>query len=412
MMLARKILSACMGLQKGEKVLVVSDGTHKVLAVDLELEARSIGSGEVFWLEDRPVEALPKSLAARLEGADVVLTPIDDHEEEFPFRSTLISMATKGGRIGHMLGITGEAYPAIERVDYPAMAARTDRVAEILAKARRAEVYGRSGTALTMELGGWERLPASSTGLLHERGAFGNLPAGEAAIAPLEGTTEGRIVFDRNIANVGLLSDPVELEVKGGRVRRIEGGREAERLRSILERAPNGDNIAELGIGTNDRASLNGNILVEEKALGTIHIGLGDNSHLGGTVEAGVHLDGIVLDPTVLIDGRTLLDGGVLRLAEFGGEDYSQFPPALHRYMEKLEACSPGPLRKIWRCHAGRRHETPIGDDRTALLAGKVWGAFESSTGLGDIALKIGRPEREVRKVARVMEAYGIVRVY
>ncbi|MEK6978490.1 MAG: aminopeptidase [Candidatus Hydrothermarchaeota archaeon] len=411
-MLARKILSECMGLRKGERVLVVSDEAHRVLAEDLEREAGSMGSGEVFWLEDRPVEALPKSLAARLEGADIVLTPIDDHEEEFPFRSALIEMATKRGRIGHMLGITEDDYPAIAGADYLPMAERTDRVAEILARARRAEVHGRAGTALTMELGGWQRLSASSTGLLHERGAFGNLPAGEAAIAPLEGTTEGRIVFDRNIANVGLLHEPVEVDVKGGRVQGIEGGEEAERLRFILERAPKGDNIAELGIGTNDTASLQGSILVEEKALGTIHIGLGDNSHLGGTVEAGVHLDGIILEPTVIIDGRTLLDGGVLRLEEFGGEDYSQLQPTYNNYMEKLEACPSTPLKKVWRCHAGRHHETSVGDERTARLAGEVWGAFEARAGLGEIAIKIGRPEGEVRKIARVMEAYEIARTY
>lgn len=409
-MLARKILSECMGLRKGERVLVVSDEAHRVLAEDLEREAGS--EGEVFWLEDRPVEALPKSLAARLEGADVVLTPMDDHEEEFPLRSAIIEAATKRGRIGHMLGITEDAYPAIAGADYRVMAQRTDRVAEILARARRAEIHGRSGTALTMELGGWQRLSASSTGLLHEKGAFGNLPAGEAAIAPLEGTTEGRIVFDRNIANVGLLTKPVELDVKGGRVQGIEGGEEAERLRSIMERASNGDNIAELGIGTNDTASLQGNILVEEKALGTIHIGLGDNSHLGGTVEAGVHLDGVILEPTVIIDGRTLLEGGVLHLEEFGGEDYSQFQPTEHARIEKLEACPSTPLRKVWRCHAGRRHETPVGDERTAHLAGEVWGAFEARAGLGEIALRIGRPEGEVRKIARVMGAYGIARTY
>ena len=99
-------------------------------------------------------------------------------------------------------------------------------------------------------------------------------------------------------------------------------------------------------------------------------------------------------------------------LEEVGGEDYSQFQPTEHSRIEKLEVCPSTPLRKVWRCRAGRQHETPVGDERTARLAGEVWGAFEARAGLGEIAIKIGRPEGEVRKIARVMEAYEIARTY
>lgn len=73
-------------------------------------------------------------------------------------------------------------------------------------------------------------------------------------------------------------------------------------------------NVAELGIGTNDRARITGNVLEDEKAIGTAHIAFGDNKSMGGTVRVASHLDGVILSPTVLIDGKPVLEGGELVL--------------------------------------------------------------------------------------------------
>ena len=56
---------------------------------------------------------------------------------------------------------------------------------------------------------------------------------------------------------------------------------------------------AELGIGTNDRATRPDNILEAEKILGTIHIALGDNSGFGGTVSTPYHEDYVFYQPTL-----------------------------------------------------------------------------------------------------------------
>ncbi len=73
-----------------------------------------------------------------------------------------------------------------------------------------------------------------------------------------------------------------------------------------------GTNVAELGIGTNDSARLTGNILEDEKILGTIHVAFGDNHSFGGNIRVPSHQDGVVMAPTVTIDGTTVLDGGKL----------------------------------------------------------------------------------------------------
>jgi leucyl aminopeptidase (aminopeptidase T) len=106
--------------------------------------------------------------------------------------------------------------------------------------------------------------------------------------------------------------------VEGGRVVALEGD---DRHRGLLEARfaenENCRNIAELGIGTNDRASRPDNVLEAEKILGTIHIALGDNTGFGGTVSAPFHEDYVFYRPTltaVMADGseRVIIDDGNL----------------------------------------------------------------------------------------------------
>jgi leucyl aminopeptidase (aminopeptidase T) len=82
------------------------------------------------------------------------------------------------------------------------------------------------------------------------------------------------------------------------------------RLVALLEAWRDARNVAEFGIGTNDRAMLTGVILEDEKVMGTIHIAFGDNKSMGGTVRVASHLDGLITRPTVWFDDRTIMDDG------------------------------------------------------------------------------------------------------
>ena len=86
-----------------------------------------------------------------------------------------------------------------------------------------------------------------------------------------------------------------------------EGERLLATLRSAGEQGPN---LAELGIGTNEKATLTGNILEDEKILGTVHVAFGASAGIGGTVSVPVHLDCLILEPTLDIDGTRVLDAG------------------------------------------------------------------------------------------------------
>jgi leucyl aminopeptidase (aminopeptidase T) len=153
----------------------------------------------------------------------------------------------------------------------------------------------------------------ADTGLLHEKGAFGNLPGGELFLPPVEGTAEGVIVVTGALAGIGLLKKPVKIIVKNGLGKDISGGPQAKAFAKMLleaagklELPDNAYNIAEFGIGLNPKAKLIGNPLEDEKVIGTIHLALGDNSTFGGNTKAGVHVDGIILRPLVEVDGKRL----------------------------------------------------------------------------------------------------------
>src|SRR4029077_20204143 len=149
-------------------------------------------------------------------------------------------------------------------------------------------------------------------GDLSARGAFGNLPCGEGFIAPLEGTGEGTLVVDGSIAGVGRVEEPVTLTVRGGHLTEATGTAGAELLDLLRAHGEDGTNVAELGIGTNEAAILTGNILEDEKILGTAHVAFGASAAIGGTVQVPVHLDCVVLRPIVEIDGATIVRAGEL----------------------------------------------------------------------------------------------------
>jgi leucyl aminopeptidase (aminopeptidase T) len=154
-------------------------------------------------------------------------------------------------------------------------------VADELTAATACRVTGPSGIDVRLSFAG--RTAIRDDGDLREPGAFGNLPAGEAYIAPLEGDATGTIVFDGSLSGWGLLEEPLAVTLEHGRAARAVGGAAASRLLETLHRGgPNGRNLAELGIGTNPGATISGNILEDEKAAGSVHFAFGTNTSMGG----------------------------------------------------------------------------------------------------------------------------------
>ena len=176
-------------------------------------------------------------------------------------------------------------------VDWRAVARRTRSCAAVLDRATRVTVRGANGTHLRMDVAG--RTCHPDDGLLHEPGKYGNLPAGEAFLAPLEGTTQGVLVVEWS--QTERLRRPVRLWVRDGLLHEVEGeGPAADQLRRKIRESAANANVAELGVGTNPGAKRPDNILESEKILGTIHVAFGDNKGFGGKVSTPFHQDYVV----------------------------------------------------------------------------------------------------------------------
>lgn len=147
--------------------------------------------------------------------------------------------------------------------------------------------------------------------------ASGTWPFGECRVTPLEGTGEGRIVWDLcGHAPAGLYGEPVVLTVEKGQVTRIDGGREARAVQQYLEQHGDANSYAapaEISVGLNHRSLPMGAVRNDKKTLGTAHIAIG-RSDIGGTLVSATHFDGLFRQPTIAVNGKFFIKDGVLQL--------------------------------------------------------------------------------------------------
>lgn len=304
---ARKAVKTCMGVKPGESVLVVTDPPRLKIAralIEASNEARAEATLICMPIGRKHGAEPPKVVASAMQAADVVLAPTT---YSITHSQARLRACEAGARVATMPMITermmrGGAMLA----DYQRVKKLTMKIAARLDNASEVELTSPAGTELRFDLKGRRACP--DTGIIHMPGEFGNLPAGEAFIAPLEGTAKGRAVVDGLIADV--LRGRTEITFEGGRATDITG-EGAQKLRRMLEGAgPDAYILAEFGIGTNPAAKLIGNVLEDEKVLGTCHIALGDNSTFGGENRVGIHLDGILLLPTIKLNGEVIMKNG------------------------------------------------------------------------------------------------------
>jgi len=195
-------------------------------------------------------------------------------------------------------------------VNWKKMLERTKRISGLVNKCEDIEINTPNGTSITFSKRGREA--RMDTGIITKPGQYSNLPAGEVYLAPLEGTANGRLVLEW--APTRKLKSPVTLHIEKGVVRTIEGtGEYAGYLKKKLSERDENRNIAELGIGTNNKASRPDNILESEKISGTIHIALGDNSSFGGKVRTSFHQDFVFFRPSVKLISRTGRERSLLK---------------------------------------------------------------------------------------------------
>lgn len=312
---ALSIVETNLSLQPGETLLIVTDEPTRPIG-RLFYEAAEAVAAQRNWTVLLVVmpegkingEEPPQPVAAAMAAADVALCAT---QKSLTHTSARINAAAQGTRVVTMPGITLDMLrDGAACANYNEVEQRTLNLTQRLDAAQTARIE-KDGHVLTLDLSGRPGVP--SPGVYRTPGACGNFPSGEAYIAPLETAANGTMIIDGSMVGIGKLTAPMTVTLESGQLVNVEGedenGLYADQL-EVLFRRPENATIAELGIGTNERALLCGIILEDEKLYGTVHIAFGTNTSFGGVTKADCHYDGIILKPTLYLDDELIIDQG------------------------------------------------------------------------------------------------------
>jgi hypothetical protein len=440
---ARQIVQQCLGLERNQQLVIFVDESTIEPGIVIAETAESLGVSPTVILVPISIQRrtpAQSDLSLLAQGAArearAILTCFNSTPECLPFRQRILETQwTARTRIGHMPGATTEVLKLAD-VDLRQLATDCRCMEIAMARGRTLELlsYAADGTAhkLTAGIGGWERLPVASDGLISD-GAWGNVPSGETYIAPVEGTGEGRVVVNGSIP--GLVIEPgseIVLHFERGRLTRIEPAdgpvaswleeTQIGRARAAGDR--NWSNLAEIGVGMNPAVEhLTGNMLFDEKAAGTAHIALGSNTFMGGKVNASIHCDMVTRGPTIRIDGKMVVDRGRPCLVESEWHEHyatvsladSPLRTAVRVARSGLQAgeSSDGRLQRILRPEPGRLSACFVGESETAQLAYTLY-TFLPDEGdwllVEELATRASMELESVRRVLHVLWRYELIK--
>lgn len=300
----RKTLEKSFRLTRGEEVLIVTDEPKLSIAKAFAEEIQELGGDVNVYLlleENRPFRKATDYFKKSMNCVSLLIYILEDRPQEKPFRTTMVSLGRRKGRVCMMPGITEDIVETSLDIDYDELAEFTYKLASELEGKEEIKVTDDKGTDITFSVKG--RKFEREVGKVTRKGGYANLPSGETFTAPVEKTFTGKIYFDH-------LSDYASgkgmFEFEEGEVKNHEDI--PEELLEIMKKKQNRV-IGEFGVGTNPKARPDVNFLEAEKALNTVHFAIGDSYGLGKN-KAEYHFDFLVKSPTVEADGKKIMEEG------------------------------------------------------------------------------------------------------
>lgn len=313
---ALRLVQINAGLKADEKALIVCDTDNLDLAKALAYAVKSVGAEySVCLMEPRsthgenPTDAISKAML----GADVIFAPT-----RFSLSHSMarIEANENGARFISMPDYTPDMMKkggALD-ADFLKIYETVKRMQNMLTKANVIHVTTKAGTDILLHAEG--RIGNEVSGVCRTCGTWGSPPNIEVNVSPIEHLTNGTVVVDGSIPmpEIGVVSEPVTLKIENGKIVEFIGGSQAETFKKLLKMEENENNhtLAEFGMGLNDKAQLKGSMLEDEGAYGTCHFGFGHNADQGGESEATVHIDCVYRNPNVEIDGKLIMENGIL----------------------------------------------------------------------------------------------------
>lgn len=368
-------LFANLGIQPGDTVtIIVDDHTDPQVGEILFSVAMARGADvDLSRVRGRHTNSdnLPPQVVAALRASDIAILATSTWSASHS--AGVIAATDAGVRVVSMPGVTYQMFSnGAMTANYAEVERLTVIWGELFARGRRIRITTPKGTDLTADLGGLARVPFLDSGKVNPAGGLANMPGGEVAFAPIEGTTDGVIIADLMVSTTpGLLTHEVRIDVVDGRVTDAQGGLPAQDF--LRELAKHGDSarvVAELAVGTNALARPIGVVLEDEKQLGTAHVGFGHSVGIGGNNASTIHADAIMAEATVTIDGVDLIRRGrVTRegqlreaIGNFSGRGGSYHPTGLPSRSVN------GHLEAPWTDSTGYERWCPVGDQESSRL--------------------------------------------
>lgn len=315
---ARKLVEQVMLAKPGENVVITADTATDWRVVEATAKAAFAAGAvpTVVWYDTRPTACVepPAPVAGAVARAEVWI--------EFAYAYILYTPAFKeaiaaGARYICLTGMDTEMMvKTIGRVDYPKMIALGETLKRLMEAADEVRVTSPGGTDLLAYNRGRK---VRHSGRVADIKGYPIMLGGQISWCPMEETIKGRLVFDGALwppAEIGLLRSPVALTLERGVVTKIEGGVEAQ----ILERWMRSCNdekmfwLAHYSLGFNPGVTKpTGRIVEDERVFGCIEFGLGTQGAqlMAKTWSAASHTDGIVLNPSIVLDGVAIEKDGV-----------------------------------------------------------------------------------------------------
>ncbi len=301
------VINKVLALKKEEKFLIVTDNIKRELAEDFFIYAVN----NKFNVKLMLMQALeqngqepPQEIAKEMLKSNVILILTD--------KSISHTEATRNAEKNGTRGISSPNMfvDILERsvdIDYDELIKFHQWLRPIILNSKEIEVKTELGTNLKFSVSETHGCPKHL--LKNIPGYVGNLPTGE--IDSGIKNANGKIVIDGSFPNLGLLEEVITLEVNDKKIKIISDNENSKKMKTILDKV--GEEaylLAEFGIGTNPKAKLTGKVIEDEKIRGTVHFGLGNDITYGGTNNIPLHLDGVIKEPTIIVDGIVVMEKG------------------------------------------------------------------------------------------------------
>lgn len=314
------LLKDLLKLKNGEKILFYSDnGSDSYISHLLHENAEEIGAkSEVFELDSSlALPDIAQDLANKIEQGSFDV--ICELSEQYFYQTSAWKRALQlGARLYSLAGLDVDAFiRCIGKVNHKSMFQFGMTLKEVLSKANSIQIITKKGTnlKLKMTMGLVDKLIAKLTGkpisysyVARPSGSFSQkvrstFMGGQLAFHGIPETMEGTAVIDGYLwppEEIGQIDAPIILKIRNGKVIEINDYLEKSKILDIwLDRKSK--DIQHFCIGFNPGAKLSGKLMEAERVFGSISIGIGTYPF---------HTDGIMKDPSILVNDKVLVRDG------------------------------------------------------------------------------------------------------